>query len=420
MSSEGLREILRVSFARALESLDLTAQVARAMATVGRPPPSARAVTVFAVGKAATAMARGVLPLLEGRIAHALVVEPVRTPPGPPEGAATPRPSPSGIAIERLEAPHPHPDRRSVAAAQRALQVIRSSDFAIALVSGGASSLICLPRPLPLSRYVRIVRALLLAGATVRDVNVVRRHLCSVKGGGLARLARGPLHTLVASDVIGGGLHDVGSGPTVPDPTTCAEARAVLRRFAPRLVEPSMRESLKPRDPQARRLHARLVARPEQLAEAVAGELRRCFARARVIEPSVAPAEELAREYLARARRLRRGEAIARAAEPSLRVEAARPGRGGRATHLAMLVGRDLPEGVAFLAGASDGVDGSSGTAGAVVDASLRAVASSDAIARALAAFDTGPILSSTGMALPLGLTGHNLADLHILARGDP
>jgi glycerate 2-kinase len=294
-AAENLREMLRVAFVRGLDALDLSERVARAMTTLPQPPRRAKAVTVLAVGKAAGAMARGALSCWEGQIAHALVIE--------PDG--TRRSMPDGPRVERLVAPHPDPDRRSVAAARRALDIVSSSDFTIALVSGGASSLICLPAPIPLSRYVKIVRALLLAGATVRDVNVVRRHLCTVKGGGLARAARGPLHTLVASDVIGGALHDVGSGPTVADPTTCAEARAVLRRFAPRLARPPMHESLKPTAPAAHGLRARFVARPEHLAQAVVDELRRRFPGARVVEPSVAPAEELAREYAARARRLR-------------------------------------------------------------------------------------------------------------------
>jgi glycerate 2-kinase len=404
MSAEGLRKLLGTSFIRALDRIDLADRVARAMP---RPPSGVQDVTVLAVGKAATAMARGALSVPEARITRALVIEPEGANPGQ---RGDPR-------VERLVAPHPDPDRRSVAAARLAIEVVRESAFTVALVSGGASSLLCLPRGISLARYVLVVRRLLLGGATVREVNVVRRHLCAVKGGGLARVATGPLHTLVASDVIGGGLHDVGSGPTVPDPSTCAQACAVLRRFAPRLVRPPLHESLKPTASRARTLHARLVARPDDLAREVAGELRAIGTRARTLDPSVAPAAELAREYAARARTLRPGEALVRAAEPSLRVDVAHPGRGGRSTQLALLVARDLPEGVAFLAGASDGVDGTSGTAGAVVDASLCAHATPDAIARALAAFDAAPLLLSAGMALTLGPTSNNLADVHVLAR---
>ncbi|HEY4016056.1 MAG TPA: DUF4147 domain-containing protein [Polyangiaceae bacterium] len=404
MSLAPLRKVLRASLDAGLASVDVAARVERAFPRI---PIGTRNLTVVAVGKAAVPMMRGALAASGDTGSCALVVFPAGS--VDPGDDLDPR-------VGRIEAPHPDPDRRSVVAARRARDVVGAGDFVVALVSGGASSLICSPETVPLARYVRIVRALLVAGATVRDVNVVRRHLCSVKGGGLARAAGGPVHTLVVSDVIGGALHDVGSGPTVADPTSSAEARAVLRRFLPRFDAPPMRESLKPRDPAARRLHARLVSRPEDLADGVAAALRAALAPVRVLSPSVAPVEDLARETLALARALRPGEAVVRSAEPSVRVDVRRPGRGGRCTHLALLVAPELPAGVAFLAAASDGVDGGSGTAGALVDASLRARASADAIARAVARFDSASVIEAAGMALPEGPTGHNLADVHVLA----
>ncbi|HZU83381.1 MAG TPA: DUF4147 domain-containing protein [Polyangiaceae bacterium] len=404
MSTAAVRELLREAFAGALGALDLSRAVARAMPRV---PPGRRSATLIAVGKAAGDMASGALGAAGAHVGRVLVVC--------PEGS--PLPSLDHRGLEVLESSHPDPDARSVTAARRALRVVRDSDFTVALVSGGASSLICMPRGVTLARYVRVVRALLLAGATVRDVNIVRRHLCAVKGGGLARATRARVVTLVASDVIGGEPFDVGSGPTLPDPTSRADARAVMRRFVPRLARPPMRETLKPTSRAATRLEARVVASPDDLARAVARELRARRVLARVIEASTASAAELAREYAWRARRLRPGQAVVRAAEPSLRVDAARPGRGGRSTHLAVLVARELPADVVFLAGASDGVDGSSGTAGAIVDSALARRASADATARALAAFDTGPLVLGAGMALDPGPTGTNLADVHVLAR---
>jgi glycerate-2-kinase len=108
---------------------------------------------------------------------------------------------------------------------------------------------------------------------------------------------------------------------------------------------------------------------------------------------------------------------VVRAAEPSLAVEAGKRGRGGRSTHLAALVAAELPPGVVFLAAASDGVDGTSDTGGAAVDASLLTRVTRDALARAVAAFDTGPLLASAGMTLPRRPSGTNLADVHVLAR---
>jgi hydroxypyruvate reductase len=406
MTVRTLRAILRASLRAGLASVDAAARVERAFPRV---PARTRALTLLAVGKAAVPMMRGALAASGGSWSQALVVSPL----GAPSGAdLDPR-------VERIEAPHPDPDRRSVAAARRALEVAHAGDFVVALISGGASSLICLPETVPLSLYVRVVRALLLGGATVRDVNVVRRHLCSVKGGGLARAAGGPVHSLVVSDVIGGHLHDVGSGPTVADPTTRAQARAVLRRVVPRAAPPPMRESLKPGDPVARRLHARILSRPEDLAAAVADALRARLDRVSVLPPSVGEVDALARDYVERARSLRAGQAFVRSAEPSVHVDVASPGRGGRCSHLALAVARALPPDVVFLAGASDGVDGASGTAGAVVDASLRRRASPDALARAAARFDSASVLEAAGMSMPQRPTGHNLADVHVLARVD-
>jgi hydroxypyruvate reductase len=370
-------------------------------------PRSAVRVRILSVGKASPAMARAALSTAAAtRVDRALVV----APDGTDASFDDPR-------VEVLRAAHPDPDGRSVIAAKRALDLMRASDYTVALVSGGASALVCLPQGLSLARYVRLVRALLLGGATVREINVVRRHLCAVKGGGLARVAPGALMTLIASDVVGGGPHDVGSGPTVADPTTRADAVRVLRRFAPHVARPRMHESLKPSETTSRRSRVRVVASPEDLAQAVARELRACGFTVRIAPSSVASPADLVRDYLTRARTLSPGEAVVRAAEPSVRVEAVRPGRGGRSTHLATLLATALPDGVAFLAGASDGVDGTSGTAGAIVDASLARRASPSAIERAVAQFDTAPLLESASMALHIGATGANYADIHVLAR---
>ncbi|MGD0526248.1 MAG: DUF4147 domain-containing protein [Polyangiaceae bacterium] len=394
------------AFSRGLASVDLESRVAAAMPRV---PRGVRAGAIVAVGKAAPAMARGALRDGADGCACVLVVAPDGT-----EARL------ADARVELRRAAHPDPDARSVAAARRALAVVREADFVVALVSGGASSLLCLPERVTLAGYVRIVRALRLGGASVREMNVVRRHLCAVKGGGLARASGGPVRTLVASDVLGGAAYDVGSGPTTADPTTRAEARAVLARYAPALRVPSLHESLKPGAAGARGLRTRIVSRPEELARAVARELAPPAApglrEVYVLRPSVAPVTALAREYVARARALRPGEAVVRAAEPSLVVEAGKRGRGGRSTHLAAMVAAELPPGVAFLAAASDGVDGTSGTGGAIVDASLLARVPREALARALAAFDTGPLLASAGFALTLRPSGANLADVHVLA----
>jgi hydroxypyruvate reductase len=263
-----------------------------------------------------------------------------------------------------------------------------------------------------------VTRALLDSGAPIGDVNVVRRHLSRIKGGGLTRAADpGRVLALVASDVIGGDVHDVGSGPTTPDPTTIADAEAALSRWTPALSGRfSFGETLKPDEAPARRQRARVVASPEDFANAVADRLAVEGFTCRTLAPTKADTETLAREYRRLAAALAPGEAWVRAAEPRLAVTHASPGKGGRATHLAALVGRGLPEGCAFLAGASDGVDGSSGLAGAVVDGSFGELGHAR-IDDALRAFDTTSLHVEAGTGITFGPTGKNFADVHILAR---
>jgi hydroxypyruvate reductase len=168
-----------------------------------------------------------------------------------------------------------------------------------------------------------------------------------------------------------------------------------------------------------------IVASPEELARAARDELRARGFRVRVLAPSMSSVEDLAREYVALASTLNPRCAVVRTAEPSIVVpwrSATRGGgaqqprrRGGRSTHVAALVGRSLPRGSTFLAAATDGVDGASETAGAIVEASFRDVVSLPAIDEAIEAYDTGALHLRAGTALPLRPTGHNLADLHIL-----
>ena len=403
MTAAALRARLLRAFVRAVASVDLRARVREALVGARLGPGD---VTVVAIGKAAPAMVAGALEALGPRMKHALVVAPRRHARRVSRRARDPaaRGAPRSRCAKR-------------AGRARGAEAGRRSRRAVALVSGGASSLVCLPAGLPLPRYVSLVRALRLAGADVRELNVVRRHLCAVKGGGLSRVVRGPVLTLVASDVVGGGVHDVGSGPTVVDPTTGPRRGACSARSCPRRALPALHETIAPGDPLARRWRSRVLASPADLARQVAEDLRATFAVVRVLSPSTMPVEDLATEYAARAARLRPGEALVRAAEPSLVVQGARRGRGGRSTHLACLVASALPGGVALLAGASDGDDGTSGTGGAVVDATLAARVPAGAIARALRGFDTGVLLRHAGMAIDVGPTGHNLADVHVLAR---
>lgn len=363
---------MRRALAGALRRMGLEARVREALPD--EPLPFA-----LAVGKAAPAMMRGALarwPELRGLV--------VTT-----DGTDVELPA----RVRVLFAGHPVPDRRSVRAADEALAL---EGPLLVLVSGGASALLCAPAPgVTLARKREVTRALITGGATIRELNVVRKHLSRIKGGGLSAAL-----TLVASDVVGGGVDDVGSGPSVRDTSTLGDARRILARYgleAPLL--PRKRAACGP---------ARIIASPEEHARVLAAQLG-----ARLLPPSDASVDVLAREYMHYAHELGPGEVLVRAAEPSLEVTGR--GRGGRSTHLAALVGLTLPRGVSFCASATDGVDGTSGTAGALVDARLQRHA--PRVRDALRRFDTGPLHLALGTALPGGPTGHNLADVHVLWR---
>jgi glycerate 2-kinase len=418
----GCQHPLAQAFEQALASIDLRRLVHDALPPL---PPARARVRVVAIGKAAPAMAAGALERWPERIERALVVAPDATSAGPLERADG-----TTLPLDRvvlLRASHPLPDERSVGAAEMALSLARGAarDLLVALVSGGASSLACAPCDgLTLERKREVVGAMLASGARIDEVNTIRRHLSRIKGGALTRAAApGRVLALLASDVVDGAASDIGSGPTLPDRTTVRDAQRLVERYAPSLGPLPFVETLKDDAAAARRQRSRVIVSPADLADALARALRAQGYRVRVLLASTQDVATLADEYALAASSLGPAEALVRAAEPSLRLAAARTGkaigRGGRSGHLGAQLSRRLPGGVTFMAAASDGVDGSSGAAGVVVDGELGARVSGgwSRVDAALAAFDTAKVLEEAGAAIRGGPTGINLADVHVLAR---
>ena len=405
-----LREVLEASFVEALASLDATSLVSAALPPL--PPKRAR-VRVIAAGKAAVRMTAGALRRWPDRIDDALVVTPV--------GDASSEIDDPRVRI--LRAPHPLPDERSVHAAEEAIRRARelaAKDLLLVLLSGGASSVMSAPPDgFAIDRKRALLADLFASGAPITDVNEIRRHLSRVKGGRLA-LAAHPARTLTlyTSDVVEGRACDVGSGPSVTDPTTVEDARRALERWAPTWVaevaphlQPSLRDTTL-----GVRTRAVELASPVSLGDAVARALVERGFDVAVTPPDTLDVETTALDRVARARALSPGQAVIIPCEPTLALPPER-GRGGRAGRVALLAMSSLPDDVILFCGASDGVDGSSGHSGAIVTRANALAASHHARETWLASFDDASAHEALDTSLDLGPTGHNLADCHVLLR---
>jgi hydroxypyruvate reductase len=363
-------------------------------------PPRGRTV-LLAIGKAAIPMAR----LVEQRW------------PGPLTGLAVTRDG-GDEPLERIEmiaAGHPLPDARSVEAATRLLALAEDAgpnDLVLVLLSGGASALACLPgEGLSLADKARLTADLLRSGAPIGEINIVRRHLSRFKGGRLALAAApAPLLTLAVSDVVGDAPHDIGSGPTAPDPTSMDEARALLARYGLAVPRSGWSES-----PDVVPGVFRVVAGGHLALAAAASR-----ARALGYEPVTAECEgeacEIGRAHARRILALPPGTALITGGE--LTVTVVGGGQGGPNQEYALAAAVALaghPE-IGGLAADTDGVDGSGGAAGAFFDGGTVGRASLDPAA-ALAANDSNGFFAALGELFITGPTGTNVNDLRIVLK---
>lgn len=313
----------------------------------------------------------------------------------PPHGyvATLSEDTPEHIAL--AEGRHPLPDAASEAAAGRAHALaasVREEDVLLVLLSGGASSLWAAPAGIDLETKTALTRGLLKSGADIHEMNTVRRHLSRIKGGRLAAAAgrAGAILTLAISDVPGDDPATIGSGPTVPDPTTLADARAVIERRAERMavlgldVPPAVRKALeapenetpKPGDVVFARSEYRIIATPRDALDRAAAMARE--AGYRVIDLGDRVTGE-ARDVAAEHGRMaldarRRGERVAILSGGELEVTVRnRDGRGGRSQEyaLALAIAIAGTPGIAAIAADTDGIDGGEGLvtdpAGAIV-----------------------------------------------------
>lgn len=300
--------------------------------------------------------------------------------------------------LEIVEAGHPVPDANSVAAAKRALEVAASAganDLVLVLLSGGASALWSAPvEGVGFAAKQQLTKQLLRSGAPISQMNCVRKHLSRIKGGKLAAAAYpARLITLAISDVPGDDPAGIGSGPTVGDPTTLAEARAVLDQWgiqaAPEIVaalNDPRNETLKPGDAKLASSTYVMVARPKASIEAAAALARTAGYRVEILGDSLeGEARDVARAHAAMALDAkRRGDRVAIMSGGELTVTVRGQGSGGpnQEYALGLAIALDGAAGIVGIAGDTDGTDGGGGSASDPAGA----IVLEDTLARARAA----------------------------------
>jgi glycerate 2-kinase len=416
-------EFLSALFAAALAAADPDRAIADRL-----PAPVRGRTVVVGAGKAAAAMARAI----ETRW------------PGPIEGLVITRYG-HGVPCERIEvveASHPVPDLAGLRAAERILALTRTlgpDDQLIFLASGGGSALLTLPAAgLTLADKQIVTRALLRSGATIAEINAVRKHLSAIKGGQLAAAAApARIFTLAISDVPGDDPAVIASGPTVPDPSTFADACAVLAKYrieAPAPIASHLTyaavETPKPGEPVFETARFELVASPQQSLEAAAAlALRRKIAPIVLSDRIEGEAREVASVHAAIALQLRAGrlQVGAQMLRPpavllsggETTVTVGGIGRGGRNAEflLALAVALDGAPGVFALACDTDGVDGTEDNAGAILypDSIARAAARGIAARTALANNDGYSFFAALGDLVSTGPTRTNVNDFRAI-----
>lgn len=393
------------------------------------PPADGRRLIVLGAGKAAVAMARAVTDNWSGPLTGTVVTR-------HGYGGQVP-------GIDVIEAGHPLPDQGSIDGAQTLMRIATQAtaqDTVLMLISGGGSALVAYPADgLGLEEKQGVTRALLACGASIHEINTVRKHLSRIKGGRLARAAYpAKLISLAISDVPGDDPSVIASGPTVPDPSTYTDARAILARYGVALspvvracLERAADESPKDGNPVFAQAEYHLVARPRDALDAAASVAT--GAGYRVLDlgdrvegeaQTVARAHaEMIQQTLARKERV----AILSGGETTVTIAPGSSGRGGRNREYLLTLGMLLnghPDIVA-VAGGTDGADGMPradgiDVAGAVIGPDFSQALRDAGIdpAAALAQHDSGTVFTRLGTEIITGGTDTNVSDFRAILIG--
>lgn len=294
---------------------------------------------------------------------------------GPLEGIAVTRYQ-HGLAtrhIRVVEAGHPVPDEAGESAAAEILQKaaeLGPDDLLLALVSGGGSSLLSLPSPgITMKQLKSLTAQLLRSGADIREMNTVRKHLSAIAGGRLAAASRASVVALIISDVTGDDPTHIASGPCAPDPTSVADAKAVLAKYAI-AFSGGFSETPKPGDPLFAKVKNKVIATAYRSLEAAADVFRRHGIRPEILGDTITgEAREVGREMARLARATQGPAALISGGECTVTLKDRGEnagGRGGRCTEFLLSLGIELGD-VWAIAADTDGIDGTEDNAGAIL-----------------------------------------------------
>ncbi len=411
---EALRALFQAAVEAALPDRILPAHL---------PAPPAGRTLVLGAGKASAAMAAALEAHWPGELSGLVITR---------YGHAVPC-----ARIEIVEAAHPVPDAAGAAAAERMLELcagLGSDDLVIALISGGGSALMTLPPPGVTREDIQALnRALLASGAPIGAMNCIRRHLSRINGGRLAAACHpARVLALLISDVPGDDPVDIASGPTVPDPTTLADARALVARHGIELpaavaaaLADTANESVKPGDARLARAETRIIAAPMASLEAAAAKARALGFTPRILGDAIEGEARdvgagMARQALAA--RPRPGEppvVLISGGETTVTLprDGRDLGRGGRNVDflLGLAAALDGAPGIHAIACDTDGVDGADEVAGAIVAPDSIARAGRAALEAALARYDGHGFFAGLGDQVITGPTLTNVNDFRAI-----
>ena len=344
--------------------------------------------------------------------------------------------------VRLVEASHPLPDARGVRATKQILKIVKTltkQDFLIVLLSGGASSLLCAPTlGLTLSDKRRTTNMLLRCGATIHELNTVRKHLSAVKGGQLAQATSAKILTLIMSDVLGDDLATIGSGPTVPDPTTFQEAKKILKHYhvwrrVPERVRNHLDQAIRGHIPEtwksrmrhSSRSRSMILASNQTAIDGMAKEAKRLGLRPYIQEaPLKGEAKDLGKILGAMAKDIRDfGNPVRPPAcliaggEPTVTVTG--KGKGGRAQECVLAAAQELAglPNVVVAGFGTDGTDGPTEVAGAMVDGKTvqRAKKKGVSIENMLKEHDSYTFFNQVGGHIITGPTRTNVNDIYLM-----